>query len=79
MFWGSGNNAFISGGKAGEYAGHKNMKIGNLTTGIRPPYEVLSDGIWHYSFQNFRRNTYKKRKLSLFDKEGNLDFELTVN
>jgi len=31
------------------------------------------------SFQNFRGNTYKKRKLSYFVKEGNLDFELTVN
>lgn len=79
MFQGSWNNTFINGGKAREYAGHKNMRIGNLANSLRHSYGVLSNGIWHYSFQNFRQNTYKKTKLSLFDKEGKLGFELTVN
>lgn len=70
---------FINGETAREYAGPKNMKTGNLASGIRPPYEVLSNGIWHCMFQNFRGNTYRKRKLPLFDKDGNLDFELTVH
>lgn len=79
MFLGSGNNMFINGEKAREFAGPENMKTGNLASDIRLPYEVLSNGIWHYMFQNFRGNTYKKGKLPLFDKDGNLDFELTVH
>lgn len=70
---------FINGEKAREYDGPENMKSGKLASGIRPPHEVLSNGIWHYMFQNFRGNTYKKGKLPLFDKDGNLDFELTVH
>lgn len=51
---------FINGETAREYAGPKNMKTGNLASGIRPPYEVLSNGIWHCMFQNFRGNTERE-------------------
>lgn len=57
----------------------KNMRAEKLRNYVSILYEVLSNCIWYCSFQNFRGNTYKKRKLSYFVKEGNLDFEITVN
>lgn len=50
------------------------MKIENLTNRGHP-YEALTNSIWHNHFQTFKGNTYK----NTFVKEGNLDFELTLN